>query len=168
MVQHQRASAQRCALPQGMQGKPALCECSEIAAFVWKRAHPRLTRRPRSGPELAEAAPVRPTARCHSGSASQAPFGFEGTRYCRAIQPIACAAAGLKCLGWEKLLSLVTFFAAAKKVTAAPHRGNANKPTRSQAFHRSRSKQAPTAQKEQPPQGQKKSLKPPSTTHADR
>jgi general secretion pathway protein K len=28
----------------------------------------------------------------------------------------------------EKLLSLVTFFAAAKKVTAAPHRGEANRP----------------------------------------
>jgi hypothetical protein len=27
-----------------------------------------------------------------------------------------------------ELLSLVTFFAAAKKVTAAPHRGSANKP----------------------------------------
>src|ERR1700761_4100974 len=27
-------------------------------------------------------------------------------------------------------VSLVTFFAAAKKVTAAPHRGSANKPTR--------------------------------------
>ena len=34
--------------------------------------------------------------------------------------------------GGEKLLSLVTFFAAAKKVTAAPHRGRANKPTRTQ------------------------------------
>ncbi|WP_371880652.1 hypothetical protein [Caballeronia sp. S22] len=32
--------------------------------------------------------------------------------------------------GDEKLLSLVTFFAAAKKVTAAPHRGSANRPTR--------------------------------------
>jgi hypothetical protein len=32
--------------------------------------------------------------------------------------------------GGEKLLSLVTFFAAAKKVTPAPGRGNANKPTR--------------------------------------
>jgi hypothetical protein len=31
--------------------------------------------------------------------------------------------------GRIELLSLVTFFAAAKKVTAAPHRGNANKPT---------------------------------------
>jgi hypothetical protein len=32
--------------------------------------------------------------------------------------------------GGEKLLSLVTFFAAAKKVTAAPHRGRANRPLR--------------------------------------
>ncbi|WP_244196031.1 hypothetical protein [Paraburkholderia susongensis] len=31
-----------------------------------------------------------------------------------------------------KLLSLPTFFAAAKKVGAAPHRGNANRPTRKQ------------------------------------
>ncbi|WP_208625843.1 hypothetical protein [Paraburkholderia susongensis] len=31
-----------------------------------------------------------------------------------------------------KLLSLPTFFAAAKKVGAAPHRGNANKPIRKQ------------------------------------
>jgi hypothetical protein len=33
----------------------------------------------------------------------------------------------------DRLLSLVTFFAAAKKVTAAPHRGNANKPKTKQA-----------------------------------
>src|ERR1700749_3156471 len=32
--------------------------------------------------------------------------------------------------GDEKLLSLVTFFAAAKKVTPAPGRGSANRPTR--------------------------------------
>ncbi|CAL8474444.1 protein of unknown function [Caballeronia sp. S22] len=31
--------------------------------------------------------------------------------------------------GGEKLLSLVTFFAAAKKVTPAPGRGSANRPT---------------------------------------
>ncbi|MCC8396649.1 hypothetical protein LJ656_29080 [Paraburkholderia sp. MMS20-SJTR3] len=31
-----------------------------------------------------------------------------------------------------KLLSLPTFFAAAKKVGAAPHRGRANRPTRKQ------------------------------------
>ena len=35
-------------------------------------------------------------------------------------------------IGGGKLLSLVTFFAAAKKVTAAPHRGRANNPTRIQ------------------------------------
>ncbi|MFP3588149.1 hypothetical protein SCB29_31575, partial [Paraburkholderia sp. SIMBA_055] len=29
-------------------------------------------------------------------------------------------------------LSLLTFFAAAKKVSAAPHRGNANRPQRNQ------------------------------------
>ncbi|MCE4546566.1 MULTISPECIES: hypothetical protein [Caballeronia] len=34
--------------------------------------------------------------------------------------------------GGEKLLSLVTFFAAAKKVTPAPGRGSANRPTRIQ------------------------------------
>src|SRR5215472_12160831 len=43
---------------------------------------------------------------------------------------IACAGAGVKYFGWDKLLSLPTFFAAAKKVGAAPHRGNANRPTR--------------------------------------
>jgi hypothetical protein len=32
--------------------------------------------------------------------------------------------------GLNELLSLVTFFAAAKKVTAAPHRGSANRPPR--------------------------------------
>ncbi|CAL8478911.1 protein of unknown function (plasmid) [Caballeronia sp. S22] len=32
--------------------------------------------------------------------------------------------------GLNELLSLVTFFAAAKKVTPAPGRGSANKPTR--------------------------------------
>ena len=35
-------------------------------------------------------------------------------------------------IGGGRLLSLVTFFAAAKKVTAAPHRGRANRPTRTQ------------------------------------
>src|ERR1700753_2575650 len=34
-----------------------------------------------------------------------------------------------------KPLSLVTFFAAAKKVTAAPHRGNANKPKPKSGCH---------------------------------
>jgi hypothetical protein len=34
----------------------------------------------------------------------------------------------------EKLLSLLTFFAAAKKVSPAPDRGNANKPRRKQVL----------------------------------
>jgi hypothetical protein len=46
--------------------------------------------------------------------------------------------------GDEKLLSLVTFFAAAKKVTPAPGRGSANKPTRNQAIHRNPSKHKKT------------------------
>jgi hypothetical protein len=39
-----------------------------------------------------------------------------------------CRSVILAGTGVLKPLSLVTFFAAAKKVTAAPHRGNANKP----------------------------------------
>ncbi|BCQ26136.1 hypothetical protein NK8_43200 [Caballeronia sp. NK8] len=56
-------------------------------------------------------------------------LAFEGTRYC-------CAKTDRLCRGRREVLwmgiavSLVTFFAAAKKVTAAPHRGNANRPTR--------------------------------------
>jgi hypothetical protein len=45
-----------------------------------------------------------------------------------------------------KAVSLVTFFAAAKKVTAAPHRGSANKPTRLQAIH-----ETPKQPPQQPP-----------------
>src|SRR5579859_3210812 len=47
-----------------------------------------------------------------------------------------------------KLLSLPTFFAAAKKVTAAPHRGNANRPTR----NRDPSKALTRSSKPLPPQ----------------
>jgi hypothetical protein len=114
------ASAQRYALPLGMRGKPT----------KKKHTQTRLTHRARSGPELlvlnqsVKWRDVTDRARSKSGEFC------EGTRYCRAIQPIACAAAGVKHFGWEKLLSLPTFFAAAKKVGAAPHRGNANRPTR--------------------------------------
>jgi general secretion pathway protein K len=38
-------------------------------------------------------------------------------------------------------LSLLTFFAAAKKVSAAPHRGIANKPTRMQGKAKKQGKQ---------------------------
>jgi hypothetical protein len=42
--------------------------------------------------------------------------------------------------GGLKRLSLVTFFAAAKKVTAAPHRGNASKPKRNRGCQRRKTK----------------------------
>jgi general secretion pathway protein K len=38
-------------------------------------------------------------------------------------------------------LSLLTFFAAAKKVSAAPHRGNANIPIRKQGKAKTKTKQ---------------------------
>ena len=49
-------------------------------------------------------------------------------------------------------LSLLTFFAAAKKVSAAPHRGNTNRPLTNQGKAkalRTRPKQAPRRQKNQ-------------------
>src|SRR5690349_11236771 len=48
-------------------------------------------------------------------------------------------------------VSLVTFFAAAKKVTAAPHRGNANRPTRKQEVHRSPTQSEEQQRKRLPP-----------------
>ncbi|MDT8841665.1 hypothetical protein ACT2FY_26090 [Paraburkholderia fungorum] len=54
-----------------------------------------------------------------------------------------------------KPLSLLTFFAAAKKVSAAPHRGNANRPLTNQG----KAKKNPDQQKKrQPGKNQKKSL----------
>ena len=58
LVQHQRAPAQRYALPLGLQGTPTNHKCSEMEALAKKRAHPRWTGRPRSGPELFGALPV--------------------------------------------------------------------------------------------------------------
>ncbi|MBK5089245.1 hypothetical protein IQ287_25085 [Burkholderia sp. R-69927] len=57
----------------------------------------------------------------------------------------------------------LSFFAAAKKVSAAPHRGNANRPLRNQekANAVSTQKQAPSRQKPNqnpPPQANKKNL----------
>ncbi|PZR44618.1 MAG: hypothetical protein DI523_23650 [Paraburkholderia fungorum] len=52
-----------------------------------------------------------------------------------------------------KPLSLLTFFAAAKKVSAAPHRGNANRPLTNQG----KAKKNPDQQKKrQPGKNQKK------------
>jgi hypothetical protein len=52
----------------------------------------------------------------------------------------------------DRLLSLVTFFAAAKKVTAAPHRGNANKPNAKQASWKP---ETPEGVQPPPPQAKK-------------
>ncbi|WP_250457990.1 MULTISPECIES: hypothetical protein, partial [unclassified Caballeronia] len=58
LVQHEMASAQRYALPLGLQGKPSVCARSAIKMLVAKHAHSRLTGRPRSGLELFGAEPV--------------------------------------------------------------------------------------------------------------
>jgi general secretion pathway protein K len=54
-----------------------------------------------------------------------------GARIPDAPLPVVDRGVHLRACG-SKLLSLPTFFAAAKKVGAAPHRGNANKPIRIQ------------------------------------
>src|SRR5579862_8160378 len=53
----------------------------------------------------------------------------EGTRYCWTTVDLLCRGR-CEVLWMGIAVSLVTFFAAAKKVTAAPHRGSANRPTR--------------------------------------
>uniref|UniRef100_UPI002029879E hypothetical protein n=1 Tax=Caballeronia sp. INML5 TaxID=2921750 RepID=UPI002029879E len=58
LVQHETASAQRYALPRGLQGKPTGGEGGEIEALVGKHTRSRLTGRPRSGLELFGAEPV--------------------------------------------------------------------------------------------------------------
>ncbi|HEY2020521.1 MAG TPA: hypothetical protein VGH68_05150, partial [Paraburkholderia sp.] len=60
-------------------------------------------------------------------------------------------------LSGVKLLSLPTFFAAAKKVGAAPHRGNANKPIRKQgkAKKTKKTKEQKATTKTTPPAGPK-------------
>ncbi len=75
LVQHERASAQRYALPPGMQGKPTCGKCSEMETAAKKHARTRLTGRPRSGPELFGAEPVRCVVRWFRPCASQARLG---------------------------------------------------------------------------------------------
>ncbi len=75
LVQHEMASAQRYALPPGMQGKPKGGDCSEMETLVEKHAHSRLTGRPRSGLELFGAEPVWCAVRWFRPCASQARLG---------------------------------------------------------------------------------------------
>ncbi|CAL8476724.1 protein of unknown function (plasmid) [Caballeronia sp. S22] len=89
-----------------------------------------MTRRPRSRLEPFGAEPVRQAVRRGRPCASQARLGLWGRHLGEGHRGLASMAKLRVTAGGEKLLSLVTFFAAAKKVTAAPHRGSANKPTR--------------------------------------
>jgi len=72
------ASAQRYALPPGMQGKPTCGTCGEMETLVAEHMHPRLTHRPRSGPELFGAEPVWCVVRWDRPCASQARWGLWG------------------------------------------------------------------------------------------
>src|ERR1700761_2082577 len=101
-----------------------------MAALARRSAPTRLTHRPRSGPELFGAEPARLNIWCGRPCAVQARRvlwghsllpGHSANRLCRGRCEV---------LRLGIAVSLVTFFAAAKKVTAAPHRGNANKPKR--------------------------------------
>jgi len=122
--------AQRYALPLGIQGKPSNRVCGEMAALARRSAPTRLTGRPRSGPEPFGAEPVSEAARGDRPCASQARLGLRVRHLGECHVRLASMANVRVTAGGEKLLSLVTFFAAAKKVTPAPGRGNANKPTR--------------------------------------
>src|ERR1700743_3887497 len=68
--------------------------------------------------------------RCGRPCASQARLGLRGRHLGECHHGLASMAKLRVTVGLDELLSLVTFFAAAKKVTAAPHRGSANKPKR--------------------------------------
>ncbi len=105
-----------------------------------KHAQTRLTHRPRSGPELFGAEPARLNIWCCRPCAVQALIclwghsllpGHSANRLCRGRCEV---------LRLGRAVSLVTFFAAAKKVTAAPHRGSANRPTRNQDSPKAKAK----------------------------
>src|ERR1700759_828093 len=68
--------------------------------------------------------------RCGRPCASQARLGLRGRHLGECHRGLASMANVRVTAGLDELLSLVTFFAAAKKVTPAPGRGSANKPTR--------------------------------------
>ncbi|WP_429411626.1 hypothetical protein [Paraburkholderia sp. GAS82] len=59
-------------------------------------------------------------------------------------------------------LSLLTFFAAAKKVSAAPHRGNASKPKRMQGKAKAARTRTSAAQAKKTPQNHKPKEYPPN------
>jgi hypothetical protein len=70
---------------------------------VQKYTQTRLTHRPRSGPELLMLNQFVMRRDVTDRARSKPDKTYEGTRYCRAIRSIACAAAGMKHFGWGKL-----------------------------------------------------------------
>src|SRR6185437_13632442 len=76
------------------------------------------------------AEPVTQAVRCVRPCASQARLGLWGRHLGEGHRGLASITNVRVTAGLNELLSLVTFFAAAKKVTAAPHRGSANRPPR--------------------------------------
>jgi hypothetical protein len=109
-------------------------QCIEMAVFAEKHAPTRLNGRPRSGPELYRAEPVCCVVRGVRPCASQARLGLWGRHLGEGHRRLASMANVRVTAGLDELLSLVTFFAAAKKVTPAPGRGSADRPTRNQDF----------------------------------
>ncbi len=81
-------------------------------------------------PKLFHAEPARSNYWLVRPCAIQARLGLRGRHLGEGHRRLASMANVRVTAGGEKLLSLPTFFAAAKKVGAAPHRGNANRPTR--------------------------------------
>jgi hypothetical protein len=94
------------------------------------RTQTRLTHRPRSGLELFGAEPVRQNVWCGRPCAVQALFCLRGHSLLPGHSANRLCRGRCEVLRLGIAVSLVTFFAAAKKVTAAPHRGSANRPPR--------------------------------------
>src|SRR5215475_16102599 len=87
----------------------------------------------------------RMCSRWMSSFAPRAPdcgLSTECLRHCATAQLRHAAARTWPAPEVQKRLSLVTFFAAAKKVTAAPHRGNAKRPIRIRGCQRSKKQKA--------------------------
>jgi hypothetical protein len=100
------------------------CTCVPLVSL----AYPTAARS--AVPKLFRAEPARLRLWLVRPCASQARLVLRGRHLGECHWPLASMANVRVTAGLNELLSLVTFFAAAKKVTAAPHRGSANRPKR--------------------------------------
>ncbi|SAK55231.1 hypothetical protein AWB75_01985 [Caballeronia catudaia] len=102
-VQHEIAPAQRYALPLGMQWKPTNRQCSERERIV-NNEEARADPIDRSAAKRAGAIWCCTSKLCSATSQTvRDPRPVRPSRALAtpgAIQPIACAAAGVRCLGW--------------------------------------------------------------------